>query len=176
VLGLLPALQQPAYAQTGGPYGLTWSSMAGGGLTSTSASGYQLGGTVGQPGAGVLSGGSYALEGGFWSPGDALVVAVGDGRTALPVDFRVLQNAPNPFSGVTTIAFELPTERRVEMSVFNVRGERVRQLLDQVMPAGRHQLVWAGIADDGRPLPSGIYWVKTRAGERTQVQKTILLK
>ena len=36
--------------------------------------------------------------------------------------------------------------------------------------------VWAGIGDNGRPLPPGVYWVKTRAGDRSEVQKTILLK
>ena|SRR5580765_259315 len=175
VLGLQLATV-PALAQTGGPYRLTWCTLSGGGLTFSSGSGFLLGGSIGQSDASPLAGGSYTLAGGFWNPGVPAQVGVDDGQPALPTAFRVLQNVPNPFSALTTIAFELPTERRVEMSVFNLQGERVRRLLDQVMPAGRHQLVWAGIGDDGRPLTPGIYWVKTWAGDRSAVLRTVLLK
>jgi len=63
LLALLPAL---ARAQSGGGYDLTWSTIDGGGYTWSTGSGYSLGGTVGQPDAGVLSGGGYTLSGGFW--------------------------------------------------------------------------------------------------------------
>ncbi len=177
-LGASLAVAPPARAQSGGPYELTWSTLAGGGFTFSSApgSGYRLGGTVAQPEAGTATGGPYALKGGFWNLSGASLVEVDDDRTDLPVSFRVSQNVPNPFSAQTMIAFELPAERRVEMAVFNLKGERVRQLLDQVMPAGRHQLVWAGVGDDGRSLPSGVYWIKTRAGDRSDVRKTVLVK
>ena len=59
----LPAL---ALAQSGGGYDLTWSTIDGGGYTFSEGGGYSLGGTVGQPDAGVLSGGGYTLVGGFW--------------------------------------------------------------------------------------------------------------
>jgi len=54
-------------AQAGGGYDLTWSTIDGGGATFSASGGYELGGTIGQPDAGVLSGGSYTLRGGFWS-------------------------------------------------------------------------------------------------------------
>ena len=174
-LGASLAATPGARAQSGGPYDLTWNSLAGGGLTLSGAGGYQLRGTVAQSEAGQLAGGNYTLKGGFWNPPGASVVDVDDGRTELPVAFRVLQNVPNPFSAQTSIVFELPTERRVEMAVFNLKGERVRRLLDQVMPAGRHHLIWAGIGDDGGPLPSGVYWIKTQAGDRSDVHKTVLM-
>ncbi len=59
----LPAL---ALAQTGGGYDLTWSTVDGGGYTWSEGGGYALGGTVGQPDAGALTGGGYTLSGGFW--------------------------------------------------------------------------------------------------------------
>jgi hypothetical protein len=55
-------------AQSGGGYDLSWSTVDGGGGTSSGGS-YSLGGTVGQPDAGVLSGGGYTLAGGFWAGG-----------------------------------------------------------------------------------------------------------
>ena len=56
----------PALAQSGGGYDLTWSTVDGGGWTFSVGGGYSLGGTAGQPDAGLLSGGAYALAGGFW--------------------------------------------------------------------------------------------------------------
>ena len=65
LLGLL-LLTGIALAQSGGGYDLSWSTVDGGGHTSSSGGGYTLGGTAGQPDAGVLSDGSYTLVGGFW--------------------------------------------------------------------------------------------------------------
>jgi hypothetical protein len=56
-------------AQSGGRYDLSWNTIDGGGHTFSSAEGYALGGTVGQPDTGVLSGGDYTLSGGFWGGG-----------------------------------------------------------------------------------------------------------
>jgi hypothetical protein len=55
-----------ARAQSGGGYDLSWSTVDGGGYTWSEGGGYSLGGTIGQPDAGVLSGGGYTLAGGFW--------------------------------------------------------------------------------------------------------------
>jgi hypothetical protein len=59
----------PAQAQSGGEYDLTWSSVDGGGWTFSTGGAYSLGGTAGQPDAGLPAGGDYALVGGFWGGG-----------------------------------------------------------------------------------------------------------
>src|SRR5262249_51510340 len=158
-----------ARAQSGGPYDMSWSSIAGGGgaFSSAPGTGYELGGTIAQPTAGPIAGGDYILKGGFWNLGGASVVDVKDNQTGLPVAFRVYPNVPNPFTTPTPTAFELPSEQHVQMSVYALKGERVRTLLDQVMPAGRHTMTWAGIGDDGRALPSGVYWIRTQAKDRS---------
>ena len=66
VVALLVAFAALAYAQTGGGYDLSWSTVDGGGGTFSTGGTYELGGTIGQPDAGTLSGGAYSLEGGFW--------------------------------------------------------------------------------------------------------------
>ena len=73
----------PASAQSGAPYDLTWSTVDGGGWTFSTGGGYTLGGTIGQPDAGVLEGGDYSLAGGFW--GGALAVRY---RVYLPLVMR----------------------------------------------------------------------------------------
>jgi hypothetical protein len=61
----------PVLAQSGGTYDLSWSTVDGGGYTFSTGGAYSLGGTAGQPDAGLLSGGGYTLAGGFW-PGGAV--------------------------------------------------------------------------------------------------------
>ncbi len=65
---LLLVLALPAYAQSGGPYDLSWSTIDGGGETSTGGP-FSLSGTIGQPDANLLTGGNYTLGGGFWGGG-----------------------------------------------------------------------------------------------------------
>ena len=77
-----------ALAQSGGGYDLSWSSVDGGGYTFSAGGNYALGGTIGQPDAGLLSGGSYTLGGGFWGGGAA--AAGGMYEIYLPL---VLRNA-----------------------------------------------------------------------------------
>ena len=66
---LLLLAAAPVLAQSGAGYDLTWSTVDGGGQTFSSGGSYSLGGTAGQPDAGLLAGGGYSLAGGFWSGG-----------------------------------------------------------------------------------------------------------
>jgi hypothetical protein len=74
----LAVLSRPpaALARSGGPYELSWSTLDGGGSTSTSGGRYELAGTIGQSDAGRLEGGGYSLAGGFWSGGAAVEVPI----------------------------------------------------------------------------------------------------
>ncbi len=70
IAALLSLLASIALAQSGGGYDLTWNTIDGGGTTFSTGGGYSLGGTIGQPDAGTLSGGGYTLGGGFWGGGE----------------------------------------------------------------------------------------------------------
>lgn len=175
-LGLWPA--PAALAQTGMSFVLAWSSIAGGGggFSTAPGSDYQLAGIVGQVGTTPLSGGDYALKGGLWYfEGNSLVDVDGE-RPPVPTSFHVYPSTPNPFHAQTTIAFDLPSEQRVQMVVYSVNGELARTLVDDVLPAGRHSMTWAGIGDDGRPLPPGVYWVRTQAKHQRDIRKLVLVK
>jgi hypothetical protein len=76
-------LASVALAQSGGGYDLSWNTVDGGGYTFSAGGDYTLGGTAGQPDAGLLSGGGYVLGGGFWSGG-----AVARYRLYLPLVLR----------------------------------------------------------------------------------------
>ncbi|MBE0564771.1 MAG: T9SS type A sorting domain-containing protein, partial [Krumholzibacteria bacterium] len=70
---------------------------------------------------------------------------------------RLLGNHPNPFNPATTIAFTLESAGRVNLTVHDLAGRRVRTLVAQELPTGRHDAVWDGRDDSGRALGSGVY-------------------
>ncbi|MEZ5358226.1 MAG: PKD domain-containing protein [Candidatus Zixiibacteriota bacterium] len=101
-------------------------------------------------------------------------VVYGDGNgmfEALPREFSLSQNHPNPFNPVTTIRFALPEATYVRLDVFNINGQRVSTLVDGVMNAGEHAVNW-----DGGTMASGIYFYKIQAGVQTETRKMILMK
>lgn len=77
-----------------------------------------------------------------------------------PVRFRLLQNRPNPFNSSTHIPIEIPAETspfRIEITMYNLLGERVRTLFQGELSTGQHTLLWDGRAEHGRVVPSGFY-------------------
>ncbi|MCB0292142.1 MAG: T9SS type A sorting domain-containing protein, partial [Calditrichaeota bacterium] len=85
-------------------------------------------------------------------------------------------NYPNPFNPSTTIAYQLPQSVPVTLTVYNLLGQRVRRLVQGVLPPGYYQAVWNGRNDAGVAVGSGIYIYRFEAGDYRQVRKMILLK
>jgi len=94
-----------------------------------------------------------------------------DNNINLPRKPYLLQNHPNPFNASTTIEFMLPEEADVELSVYNILGQRVAILVDGRMEAGKHSFIW-----DGAVAPSGVYFVKLNTGSKSETIKALLLK
>lgn len=88
----------------------------------------------------------------------------------------VLGNFPNPFNPRTTIRFELPTAGRVRLEVFDVRGRRVRLLLDEERSEGLHEVVWDGRNRDRQPARAGAYLARIETGGGVLVHKMALAK
>ncbi|MCF7920699.1 MAG: choice-of-anchor J domain-containing protein [Candidatus Cloacimonetes bacterium] len=78
---------------------------------------------------------------------------------------------PNPFNPETTIAFSLKDDSQVNISVYNIRGQKVASIIDDRLSAGSHSIIWQ--ADK---YPSGIYFIKMQAGDYQKINKTLLLK
>ncbi len=83
---------------------------------------------------------------------------------------------PNPFNPRTVVAFELPEEAFVRVSVFDVAGREVAVLADGVRAAGPNELVWHGTTDRGEPLASGVYFIMMDTGDAVDVKKAVLLR
>jgi len=71
-----------------------------------------------------------------------------------------LANYPNPFNPRTTLRFDLARAGRVELAVYDLQGRRVRVLVSETRPAGRHEVSWDGRDDQGHGLSSGIYFAR----------------
>jgi hypothetical protein len=84
--------------------------------------------------------------------------------------------APNPFNPGALIAYDLSTAAPVQLQILNLRGQLVRSLADQAMPAGRHLARWDGLDRDGRPVASGLYVVQLRAAGTRLQSKLMLVK
>jgi len=89
---------------------------------------------------------------------------------------ELFSNFPNPFNPETTIAFSLSNVGNVVINVYNVRGQRVRTLLNEQREPGHHSVVWNGTDDNGRAVSSGIYLYRIVAGEYTSMRRMLLLK
>ncbi|MHB8080127.1 MAG: FlgD immunoglobulin-like domain containing protein [Candidatus Krumholzibacteriia bacterium] len=86
------------------------------------------------------------------------------------------RNYPNPFNPGTRIAFTLPRAGRVELKVYNVRGELVATLLDEARAAGPHAVAWDGRDSAGRAVSSGVYFYSLKAGGQGKMEKMTLVK
>ncbi|MBD3348871.1 MAG: hypothetical protein GF400_06705, partial [Candidatus Eisenbacteria bacterium] len=127
-------------------------------------------------------GGSYelAFEGAVLrgSENEDLSAELGDLETKpeIPRVFRLVQNSPNPFNPVTTVAYHVPQESEVSIRVYDVTGRLVRTLVDGMEEPGVHEAVWDGRSDRGESVGSGVYFCVMEAAGFHDSRKMTLLK
>ena len=98
-------------------------------------------------------------------------------ESSFPGDFVLGQNYPNPFNPATTIEIAVPASNaRVQLEIFNVAGQRVRLLLDEVKAPGNYSFSWNGTSDKGETVASGIYLYRITAGSFVQTRKMIFMR
>ena len=105
-----------------------------------------------------------------------VLLDIEDGSDNLPDEYSLSANYPNPFNPSTTIEFSLPSAGRVELTVYNIRGQKVRTLVDGPLTAGNHTVIWNGANATGEQVASGVYLYRLRADGFTSVKKMILMK
>ncbi len=99
-----------------------------------------------------------------------------DDITLIPDDFSLHANRPNPFNPRTTLAYDVPVAEHVVIEVYNIIGQKVITLVDEIKAPGRHEVIWDGTDSDGLKVASGIYLYKMQAGEFTESRKMMLMK
>ena len=94
----------------------------------------------------------------------------------VPETFSLNQNYPNPFNPVTNIRYELTKSSSVVLQVFDVLGREVRVLVNEVKPAGLHEVKWDGLNDAGLPVSSGLYLYRIENQNQVVMKKMVLMR
>jgi len=91
-------------------------------------------------------------------------------------EFRLYQNYPNPFNPDTEIRFRLPEDGPVTLAIYNLRGQRIRTLVNGEKPAGFHSVRWDGYDEKGQEVAGGVYFCRLEAEGYTGTIKLLLLR
>ncbi len=94
-----------------------------------------------------------------------------DATAGIPTNFALYQNYPNPFNPTTTITYDLPLRANVKLVVYNVLGQKIAILVDEVQEPGRYNVTF-----DASNLPSGVYFYRLEADKFVQTKKMLLVK
>lgn len=158
---------------------IPWWSINAGGCIYSSSGDKQLCGSIGQPVAGKSENDTVAYSG-FWTPWVVDVTEVEEEeeeeKELLPEDFSICQNYPNPFNPHTVIEYALPEQSHVSIVVYNILGQKVRVLRDEMERAGFKKVVWDGKDDKGFDVASGVYFYRIQATDFVKCKKMLLLK
>lgn len=90
--------------------------------------------------------------------------------------FRLTQNNPNPFNTQTSIRYEIPEDSRVTLTVYNISGQRVRTLVDEIKKAGYYTVQWDSQDKNGKEVTSGIYFYAIKVGNFIDTKKMVLIR
>jgi hypothetical protein len=94
----------------------------------------------------------------------------------VPVYFNVFQNFPNPFNPITTLKYDLPEDSFVEITIYDMLGNVVNNLVNRNQRRGYKSVQWNATNDQGQPVSTGVYLYRIEAGDYRQTKKMILLK
>ncbi|MDZ7724604.1 MAG: T9SS type A sorting domain-containing protein [candidate division KSB1 bacterium] len=108
------------------------------------------------------------LMSGFFSSGDDVRV---QSTHEKPDHFMLYPNYPNPFNPTTTIVYDLSQASHTEMTVYDLTGRIVEQLVSTYQNAGQYSVIW-----NAKQCPSGVYFIRLSSGSHTSVRKVMLLK
>lgn len=114
----------------------------------------------------------FALDDIYWDGG----LPVSTGEIPVVHHSSLKQNYPNPFNPNTTISFDLDKPAHISLTIYNIKGQRVKQLTAGDFSQGTHSLNWDGRDDQNRPVSSGVYFYRLNNGGQVQAKRMLLLK
>ena len=124
----------------------------------------------------TASGEEYTLEG-----TDEIIVPTEETFTLekkaiIPIAYTLHQNYPNPFNPITNLRYDLPERAQVTLTVFDLMGRQITQLVNTTQNSGNKSVQWNATDSFGKPVSAGVYLYQIRAGEFVLTKKMVLLK
>jgi len=107
---------------------------------------------------------------------EACFLASNDEINQLPHAFNLYNNYPNPFNPVTTLRYDLPEDALVNITIYDMMGRVVSNLVSSQQRAGYKSVQWSATNNTGQPVSAGLYLYTIEAGEFRQTKKMVLLK
>jgi hypothetical protein len=101
---------------------------------------------------------------------------IASGNAAVPVEFSLSKNYPNPFNPTTNMVIGLPVAGHVDVEVFDILGQKIKTILSEDRAAGFHTIEWNGLTEKYIQASTGMYFVKMTSGKFNAVQKIMLMK
>jgi hypothetical protein len=106
----------------------------------------------------------------------SLVLKLVDDKIAVPKEFALHQNYPNPFNPSTRFDVDIPKTAEVDITVYDILGQKIATLLNGVQEAGYKTVEWNGANEHGLTVPSGMYFVRMTSEQFSAVRKVMMLK
>ncbi|MCD4666135.1 MAG: T9SS type A sorting domain-containing protein [Bacteroidales bacterium] len=144
------------------------------GGASSQSTNFTVADAVGQPApVGEVSSSNHTVSAGFFGGGKFItsIDVAEEGKVTIPEDFKLFQNYPNPFNPETTIQFVIKEPCRVTLNVYNVLGQKIAKLVNQLHQPGKYKVIF-----DAAGLPSGVYFYQVQMGDFLAVRKMVLLE
>jgi len=101
---------------------------------------------------------------------------VTEDESELPKAFSLKNNYPNPFNPVTNIHYEFHKNTDVQITIYNVLGRKVKQIVNGEQVSGKHKITWNGTNDLGQPVSAGVYFYRAETGDFVKTKKMVFLK
>ena len=161
----------PLFAQ----YAIKSSNFCSGNREASNAN-FSIKNSIGQSLIGVTANDNHVQSVGFWYINQFLITSIDFSNSLIPIHFNLHQNYPNPFNPYTTIKYDLPSQEKVEIQIYNSLGQKVKTLISKHQEAGYHEILWDGTSRQGIPMSSGFYFYSIKAGKYRSIKKMILLK
>ncbi len=119
---------------------------------------------------------SFAANAILGNPKDPIKIEFRDEDIAINEINVLEQNSPNPFNPTTTIRFQLSSQQPTVLAIYNIKGQKVRTLVNSKLDAGKHSAIWNGKDDSNQSVASGVYFYRLNSGSFDQTSKMLLIK
>ncbi|MFC1726070.1 FlgD immunoglobulin-like domain containing protein [candidate division KSB1 bacterium] len=104
------------------------------------------------------------------------ITGIPENEINTPRKYKLSQNYPNPFNSGTVIRYYIRKSSKIDLSIYNSLGQKIRTLVNAESPPGEFQVNWNGTDDNGNSIPSGVYFYRINAGRFSDTKKTVLIK